>query len=598
MATKLQPVQDLDFAELKESLKDYLKNQNRFKDYDFDGSNMSVLLDILAYNGYYNTFYYNMAIAEGFLDSAQQRNSVISHAKELNYLPRSRRSSRARINLTITDNSATSNFLSIPKGCAFAGRCGNQTYTFITDKVYTGNKLAGTTNTYLIEDMDVYEGRLITEFLDINNTTLSNEFVDIRSVEVKVYENASASSADIGDVFNYRKDIFGTTATDNVFYLQPEADGKYSLQFGEDTFGRQPIATNVIRVTYRITSGEQANGVRKVNLTTNLGEASSSVVMPEPSSGGAYAEDIESIRKFAPKSLQVQERAVTKQDYEVLLKQRFPNIQAISVYGGDEVDPPRYGKVVISVDVQGGDGASDFEVTAFRDYLANRTPLTIEPVFVAAKFMYVDMDVSVTYDPNLTSKSASEIRSDIRSRILEYQEANLNDFNITLRQSNITAYLDSYDPSIVSTDIKSRPIIEYIPRINVITNPSFSFVSPLMEPYLYSESTGFLKFNPALTSTTFTLDGSIVSLQDNGSGEIIAVVTATAGATALKQKIGTIDYTTGHVALSNFVVEDLSGDAIKFYADTQKKDITAPKDRILSIRDEDIRITVNSTAAE
>lgn len=597
MSIKLTPVQDLDFLELKESLKTYLKQQNRFKDYDFEGSNMSVLLDILAYNGYYTSFYYNMALSEGFLDSAQQRNSVVSHAKELNYLPRSRMSSRARINFTVVNNVVNSNFLSIPKGTAFNGRCGNQTYTFITDKVYTGSKLAGSTNSFLIPDVDVYEGRLITEFMNISNTVLSNEYVDTRSIEVKVYENQSAQNADLGVSYNYRKDIFGIGSLDPVFYLQAEPDGRYSIQFGEDVFGIQPKENSVIRVTYRVTSGEQANGVRSLSLVTNLGEASSSIVMQGSSSAGAYAEDIESIRKFAPKALQVQERAVTKQDYEILLKQKFPNIQSISVYGGDEIDPPRYGKVVISVDVQNAQGASDFEITAFRDYIANKTPLTIEPVFVAAKFMFVDMNVSVTYDPNLTSKSASEIRTDVLARILEYQEENLNDFNVTLRQSKLSAYVDSYDPSIVSTDIVSRPIIEYIPKINIVTNPSFSFVAALDKPYPYTLSQGFNNFKPAITSTTFTLGGSVVSLQDNGLGDITAVVTSTGGQSALKESVGKIDYTTGALSLSNFVVQDLASKSIKFYANTLKKDITAPKDRILIVREEDIRISINTKTA-
>lgn len=600
---KLSPVQELDFQQLKTSLKTFLKQQDRFKDYDFEGSNINALLDILAYNGYYHSFYYNMAVGESFISSAQQRNSVVSHAKELNYLPRSRVSSRARINMTVAynppGNLANASTITIPKFTRFSGRCGNQTYIFLTDRAHSGNLVAGT-NTYIFENIDVYEGRIVTETMSIDNTVISNPFVDTRSVEVKIYENETEynlsqnTSVDNGVSYTYRKDIFGIGAEDTVFYLQPEMDDRYSLDFGQNVFGVQPTVNNVIEVTYRITSGEQANGVRRLTLTDeNLGFSSVNVIMQEISKGGAYAEDIESIRKFAPKALQVQERAVTKRDYEVLLRQRFPSIQAISVYGGNEVDPPRYGKVIISVDVQGSEGASNYEVTAFRDYLASKTPLTIEPIFVAANFMYVGMTVNVTYDSNLTTKSSSEIRELVKNAILEYQTQNLNQFNITLRQSDLAAYIDDLDPAMFSTDIVSKPIIEYTPSINVPSNPSFTFGTELLKPYPLNETVGFSDFKPAIVSTPFVTNNTVSILQDDGAGNIDAISLNVSGRAIVNKAIGSVDYATGRVSLSNFEVQSFQGDVIKFTASTVKKDIRSTKDRILIVREEDLNITVN-----
>ena len=349
----ISPITNLDFFATKEALKTFLKNQDRFKDYDYEGSNMNVLLDVLSYNTFYNNYYYNMAISEMFLDSASQRNSVLSHAKELNYLPRSRRSSALKCDISFSMAAADgSNFLTIPAGTTFSGRCGNKTYIFLNDIAYIASRSASNNTVFQVTNVDLYEGRKINEILSIANTTLSNEWVDTSSITLTVN----------GNVFTYKSEIFGVAAADPVFYLQPENDGKYSIQFGQNKFGFQPTITDVITVSYRICSGPEANGVNSLTLPSAFGGASSNTItVTSQSANGYYAEDIESIRTFAPKALQVQERAVTKRDYEVLLRSRFPNIQAISVYGGDEIDPPQYGKVIISVDVTGGEGAADYE---------------------------------------------------------------------------------------------------------------------------------------------------------------------------------------------------------------------------------------------
>ena len=577
----LSPITNMDFNETKEALKNFLENQDKFKDYDYEGSNMNVLLDVLAYNTYYNSYYYNMAISEMFLDSASQPNSVVSHAKELNYLPTSQRSSATKVSLRVVAPSLNSNYFNIPKNTVFIGRCGNKTYNFLSDQAYTAVKSPLNDTVYEVSDIDVYEGRMITETLSVNSTILSNADIDTRSLELTVN----------GETYVYKTDIFGVSGEDKVFYLQPENDGKYSVQFGENKFGKQPTITDSILATYRVSSGPSANGVESLSLGNFGGATSITVTLANESNGGALAEDLESIRKFAPKALQVQERAVTKRDYETLLRARFPNIQAISVYGGDEVDPPQFGKVIISVDVTGGEGAADYEIANFRSYLKDKTPLTIEPVFVVAKFLYVNQVVKVVYDPNLTNKSASQIQSETNAGILDYNTENLNDFNITLRQSRLAAYLDALDPAIVSTDIVSRPIIEYVPILNFATSPSFSFETALVQPYPFDTSLGFTTFKPAVESTKFTVEGTLVSAMDDGQGNIMLVTAEADTESVFKSSIGTINYSTGAIRLSNLSVESFENNAIKFTANTVDKDIRPPKDRILVIRGEDVTVT-------
>ena len=584
----ISPVQNLDFFETKSALKTYLSNQDRFADYDFEGSNMNVLLDLLAYNTFYNNYYYNMAISEMFLDSAQERNSLVSHAKELNYMPRSRRSAKATVTFNITATQS-GNFFVIPKDTKVNGKCGNTTFTFIADKAYTAVSNEVATNplgprVYTATGVEVYQGRLMTETLDISDTTLSNEMIDSSSLYVEVNN----------EEYVYKTDIFGITATDKVFYLQPEEDNKYSIQFGQDKFGKQPTAGDTITAKYRITSGPDANGVTSMTSNGLTGAGGVNVTVTIPSAGGLLTETSESIRMFAPKALQVQERAVTKRDYEILLRSRFPNIEAISVYGGDEVEPPQFGKVIISVDVTGGEGAADFEIASFSDYLKDKTPLTIEPVFVPAKFLFIDTVVDIVMDPNLTTKSASQIRSEVTNALTAYSSTNLNDFNKTLRQSRLAAALDSVDNSIISSSIFASPIIQFVPVVGTIQNPAFSYETALVQPYAYDATTGLDGFTPAVRTSKLTIEGTLVTLQDDGAGKMMAVTASTATTSVFKRSIGTINYSTGAIKLSNLIVDSYEGGAIKFIANSVAKDVKAPKDRIITIRGEDITVNVTS----
>ena len=579
----MSPITNLDFAETKEALKTFLKNQSKFKDFDYEGSNMNVLLDVLSYNTYYNNYYYNMAISEMFLDSATQRNSVLSHAKELNYLPTSRRSSVIKATITVVAPGLDSNYFSIPANKAFIGRCGNKTYNLLTDKSYNAVRSTTDDTLYTVTDVDLYEGRMINETLSTTDTVLSNAGIDTRSLTLTVN----------GEIYTYRADIFGVLSNDKVFYLQPENDGKYSVQFGRNKFGLEPTVTDSIIANYRVTNGPSANGIGSLTIGNFGGASSIKVTITSLSSGGSLAEDIESIRTFAPKALQVQERAVTKRDYETLLRARFPNIQAISVYGGDEVIPPQFGKVIISVDVSGGEGAADYEIANFKQYLSDKTPLTIEPIFVVAKFMYVGAVVKVVYDANLTSKSPAQIQSEVNAGIITYQNTNLNDFNKTFRQSRLAAYLDAIDGSIVSTDIVAKPIIEYVPILNFATSPSFSFESALVQPYPFDAISGFSTFKPATESTKFTVDGTLVTAKDDGNGNIMLVTANTDVESVFKSSVGTVNYSTGAIKLSNLNISSFENKAIKFIANSVNKDIRPPKDRILVIRGEDVTVTVS-----
>ena len=304
-------ISELDFEAVKSQFKDYLRSQTQFKDYNFEGSNMSVLLDVLSYNTYQNNFYSNMAINEMFLDSAVLRNSVVSHAKELNYLPRSRRSAKAVVKVTITDTSSSGQTITIPQYSPFTSKFNGENFEFVTNEAYVAKKTAP--NTFVAESVEIFEGQMLASFeregffVDedgILRVTLSNENADTDSIAVFV----DAEATEDENVFARKNDIFGVGPTDKVFYIEPYIDGRYTVYFGNNVFGFQPQEFEDIRVRYRITSGTEGNGAFLFSLQTTYGTAV--VETLEIAANGSERESMESIRYFAPKSLQIQERAV------------------------------------------------------------------------------------------------------------------------------------------------------------------------------------------------------------------------------------------------------------------------------------------------
>lgn len=585
----------LDFEEIKADLIKSLSARSEFKDWDFTGSNLNLMMDILASNSFQNNLYNNFMFGETFLDSAQLRENAAAHAKDLNYVPRSVRSAQSYVDVRINavDNP---NFVTIPKGTKFSATCGDKSYIFTTDKSHT---VRPSDSSYTITDVPVYEGRVLRQQYvvtgDPNQSfTIPDENADTSSVVVLVRDNENANSAT--QEYTFRDGIFGVESADNVFYIDADYDNFYKVDFGKGIFGNQPVRGNVVDIEYRSTKGTSANGSNNFVAVGRIGGYPATVVASQPSGGGRDRESIEDIKFYAPRSLQVQERAITKSDYEILLKQRFPQIQAVSVYGGDEVDPPQYGKVIIAVDLFGSFGAGEKEIETFRKYIENKTPLTIDPIFVAAEFLYADLDVLVKYDSRLTTKSEFEIESIVKNAIVNYSEVNLSKFGISLYQSRLANVIDGSDASIISSDIVAQSIIEYKPELGIVTNPSFNFNGTLVRPYDFTESAGFDDYKPAFTTTPITYNNTLVRLQDDGNGKVFAVTAGVTNRRVFKRNIGSVDYNTGLVKLSNFAVQGYQGNAIKFIANTTEKDITAPRNRILVVREEDINITVRAVS--
>lgn len=591
------PITELDFFAIKEQFKDYLRTQTTFKDYNFEGSNMSILLDVLSYNTFQNNFYTNMAISEMFLDTAQLRNSVISHAKELNYLPKSSTSAKAIVRVTIVDTNGPST-ITIPKGTRFTTSANGSAFNFVTAINYLAKKvsISGSTATYVADSVEIFEGQIFTNFEKEGyfvedsafKCVLSNENVDITSVEV---------SSDIDSEpapFVFKTDIYGVLATERVFYIEPHFDDKYAVVFGRNKFGFQPTPDDTVQIEYRVCNEDEPNGASKFATTF---KPNTRVETIQAAIGGSKKETLESIRFFAPRSIQIQERAITAKDYEVLLKQRFNEIDAVSVYGGEDLEPPQFGKVAVSVVLTGSEAISDSKKNEFKRYLSDKTPLTIEPIFVNPEFMYIDAVVNVFYSYKQTTKSEAELEALIRTVVSDYNENNLNTFGATLRSSKLVSAIDSVDTAILSSSAELRAIIEYSPPLNVPQNPTFKFGSPLIKPYPYVNSSGFTDYKPSVKSSVFSYNGICAILQDNGSGIMQIISSDVINTRILNTSAGTVDYNTGTVRLVNFTTDGYSGPAIKIYAKKKESDIIAPKNRLLQLRDSDITIIFNEVSS-
>lgn len=590
MPTKpVLPITELDFFQAKNQLREFLRNDpsGRFRDIDFEGSNMSVLLDVLAYNTYQNNFYTNMAISEMFLDSAQLENSVVSHAKELNYLPRSAKSAKAVVNVTISDPANTNSVITIPEGTRFTSAQSGDRFNFFTTQSYVARRIG---NQFVAEDVEIFEGELVREAFFVSGSRKSirliNTNIDVSSITV--FENFDEPLDRIE--YTFRSDIFGVDSDDPVFYVEPSFDGTYEIVFGNNRFGRVPAENTQITVLYRISSGGEANGACRFT-TSFVQNATVSTV--SNAIGGAEKESLEDTKFFAPRSIQVQERAVTERDYEILLKQRFNEIQDVSVFGGDELDPPRFGKVAIAVNIEGG--LSDTASRRYESFLRDKTPVAIQPIFLPPEFLFAQLDINVSYNQNQTSQSKDSIEAEIREILREYNLTNLNKFGAMFELSRVSTLIDSANPAIVNNTISALPYILYSPQFNRAENPTFIFGQSLESPCRFARANRTESYNSFIRSSVFVFEGTNAIFEDNGLGAINIVNARDRGmgeVEIIRRDAGTVDYDNGIVKLSDFVVDSYEGAGIRITANTQEKNITAPKRRVLILNDRDVTITI------
>ena len=581
----------LDFDTVKRNLKEYLKSQEVFRDYDFEGSNISVLLDVLSYNTNLNAFYLNMLASEMFLDSAQLRDSVVSHAKELNYLPRSFRSAVATVDVILQPEPGVTASLIIPRGQSFTGAGQGRNFSFVTDQNISVDRAAD--GSLIARDVLLFEGDFVFDSYVVNNSDperylITNKTVDTNSITVAVIEDNGENT------FQYRRfdSLFGLDGQSPAFFIQPAENETYEIVFGDDVIGRRPKDRSVVVIQYRKCNGELPNGTQFFAPDSDIvGAAITNIVTKEPARGGSIPESISSIKFNAPRAFTTQERVVTASDYETLLKANFSEINAVSAFGGEEAVPPRFGKVIIAVDLKTTDQLPPSKRQEYTRFIRPRAPLSIDPIFVDPEFTFVRVETKVKYDINTTSLNRGDIRSIVTSAIQNFNILNLNGFNKTLFYSRLVSDIDEAQISIVSNDTNLFAVKEFVPAIGVSRNYDIDFGMSLND--IIGQLGAIRPKNEisVLNSTPFLFNGFECFLEDDGRG-IMRIVTNQGNSTALVREIGTVDYDTGLVKLKGFAPQALIDNRFEIFARTLEKDITAQRRTILSIRNRDIRVEV------
>ncbi len=620
MANSSIVLTQLDFDSYKDSLKTFLRSQDRFKDYDFDGSNLSVLLDVLSYNTYQNAFYLNMVSNEMFLDSAKLRDSVISHAKELNYLPRSFRSSSAVIQLVITSTNAEKRSIVIPKGTSFTSRVDDFTYNFSTTENYviTNRTPSGSNFVYESEPIRIYEGNYLSDTYTVNYDRplvykISNKRVDIESLSVTVFEDNGTT------VQTYKRatSLFGHDGNSKVFFLQPGIGDTYEVVFGDGVVGRKPKNNSACIIEYRTCNGELPNGAFKFINTARIDNEPNVVIETiTAASDGAVAEDLNSIKYNAPRAFTTQERAVTSEDYENLLKANFPEINAVVAYGGEDATPPQFGRIFLSIDLDEVDGLPKIKEAEYKRFLRSRSSVAIEPLFVSPDYTYLYVNTNIKYNINLTGLNPEDIRTFVIDSILNHASTNLNNFGRTLRYSRFIRDIDSAEASIISNETKIELIKYLTPVLSTTvtgsaTTTSGSLVSLATSGVVSSGQNVTIDFKNALqndipgkgseyltgdihvvSSSTFTYNGlSNCRLEDDGDG-VMRIVNTSGTNNRTILDIGTVDYDTGIIRINNFNITNYTGTSLKIYAKPRTLDITSVQNVILNILENDVDVTI------
>jgi len=585
-------VANLEFDTIKSNLKTYLSGQSVFQDYDFDGSNVNVLLDVLSYNTYYNAIYLNHVATEMFLDSAQVRDSVYSHAKKLNYLPTSYRSSVAYANVQITPGDAPHS-IDIPRLTKFTSSVGDNTYTFSTNSAVT----VYANSSYLAANLALYEGELVTEFYNVNSTSntfyIHNFEVDTTSITVNIRTSNSDNS---NSEWTRANSLFGITSTSNVFFIQAAANASYEMVFGNDSFGRKLVDGNIVEATYRIGAGPNPDGANVFTTATSVAGYSDVVAtVVTRAAGGQFFQTLDDIKFAAPRALSAQERAVTANDYKTLVQNEFGDITDMIVYGGEDADPPRFGKVIMSATSNTYDTLPEFRKQQIIDFIKPKSPLAIEPEMINPSFLRIKVDCAVTFNFNDTTSSEADIKSTVESAITTFNTTNLAKFNKTFRQSKLIEKINESDTSILGHSVTTKMIKTISPTLNEAYTNTVSFNQTLKpdNPVTTAQGTYIGQSEPAIESGKFTYDSTTgATFRDDGTGALQIVVANTSALQILEANAGSVDYATGSVSFTNLTINAIAtGTSLKIFGQSTAVDIKGVLTDVIEIKPEDVTVT-------
>ena len=593
VASKLR-VSELDFDAIKSNLKNFLGDQNEFADYNFDGSAMSVLLDLLAYNTHYNAFYLNMVVNEMFLDTASIRNSVVSRAKHLGYTPQSVRGAKAYVDLTINpaDTPAT---IIVAKDTQFSSTVNGIAYVFATATSTTVNVNAN--GVYTTANVELTQGIPLTHRYTANtadpdqNFLLPNENTDTSTLVVRIQTSATDSNSFVYSVAN---DTTTVNSTSNVYFLEEAEDGKYEILFGDDVIGRKPVTGNIILASSLVADADAPNGAKTfVPVSTVGGYSDVTVSTLTVASGGSVRDTISKIKFNAPRSYQAQNRAVTINDYVRILERDYTAADAVVAWGGETNDPPVYGKVYLAIKPASGLTLSTATKTYIKDtILANRNVVSVTPEITDPDYLYVTISTAIKYDSTNTDLAAASIESLITNTVYQYGQSSLGTFSNQFRYSPLIKKIDETESAIESslTTVKLRRT--FTPTMNVATSYTLKFSNkiPTVSGVAQVSSTQFSHYDDSgILRTSCALQDSNGVLQvyrTSGTDRIIVA-----------NNVGAVSYTSGNVALTTFKPTAITSGAanVDVTITLDSNDISPLREQILLIENSDITISMYDT---
>ena len=574
---------DINYDAIKQNLRNFLSNQTELGDYDYDSSTMQILLNLLSYNTYMNSYYLNMVGNEMFLDSAQIRSNVVSRAKMLNYTPRSAQGPTATVQVVITPTD-TPDFITLPKDTKFRTTVDGTQYVFVATDTTTVNAVSGIYST----NINITEGRPFTFRYTVSSLNpvryiIPADNVDTRSIVVKVQNSSTDTTI---TTFNNAENLTTVAATTAAYFLKENEDGRYELEFGDSVLGKALNDGNIVIIDYRTCNGTAAQGANNFTSIDSIGGYSNITVNHvSRAQGGGDKETIQSIKFNAPKNYEAQGRAVTRKDYETLVKNQFADIQAVSVWGGEDNSPPVYGRVYVSVKPFSGTLLAEDRKKTIADYLVDRNVLTIEPQIVDPTYLYVKPQLTVKYNPDLTTLTAGQISTAISNAVINYETNKLGLFGQNFIGSQLIKDIYEVNNSITSIQTELYMEKKFKPNTSVRTTYTINFNN---EIHNYENVTK--AFN--ISSTKFTYNGNANSyFDDDGVGNVrIYSLTSTGSRTYSNTSAGSINYLTGLIVLNDLLITAFVGDAITITADPDKDDINGLRNQLLLIKDASISL--------
>ena len=576
---------NLDFDQIKTSIKDYLRANTNFTDYDFEGSNLSIIIDALAYNTYTTAYNTNMAANECFLDSATLRENVVSLARNIGYVPRSRRSARAKISF-IVDGLVDTSTLTLNSGIICNGVGENTTYIFSIPENITVPVTNGVAE---FSNIEIYEGNFISQNFTVDTSLfnqryiLDNSFIDTSTIQVKIKSSSESTSS-----ITYKQidNIVGVTSTSNSYLLQEIEDERYELIFGDNVIGTKLSNNNYITVSYIVTDGKDGNGASEFSFVGNItnqdgGSIDSSLIglvsTNEKSRDGDEIESISSIKYFAPRIYSSQYRAVTASDYESVLGYIYPNVESVTAYGGEEMNPPRFGKVFISVKPRNGDFLSDETKRELIQKLKSYAVAGIVPEFIDLKYLYVEINATPYYNPSLNDDS-DNLKTGVSNALTQYSRSiDVNKFGGRFKYSKAVSLIDSVDSSITSN----------ITLVTIRRNLKAVLGQFAQYEVCYGNRFHTQESSYNVVSTGFTIEGvtGTVYLADEvinrEKGRIFFFTYVEGGTPSIvKKNAGTVDYMTGEVLIDtvNILSTVIANGVVEIQAIPHSNDIVGLRD--------------------